>query len=61
MTNWILKFASTWNIERTLGAVLNKRTRNLQNGVAHQSGLRLGKYGNNTAGRMIRGQTRGDR
>ena len=33
----------------------------LHPGGVHTSGLRLGKDGNNTAGRMISGQTRGNR
>ena len=55
--------------QRKLGAVLHKKNVNSQRhhpllsglphpGGAHTSGLRLGKDGNNTTGRMISGQTR---
>ena len=72
MTNSILKFASTRNGQAKIGSSTSQKNANsephllllsgLQHlGEAHTSGLRLGKDGNNTAGRMISGQTRGNR
>ena len=72
MINSILKFESTWNGQAKIGSSTSQKNTNSQPhlpllsclqhpGGAHTSGLRIGKDGNNTAGRMISGQTQGNR
>ena len=72
MINSILKCDGTWNGWAQIGKSTSQKNvksqpqlpllSGLQHlGGTHTRGLRIGKDGNNTAGRMIIGQTRGDR
>ena len=72
MTNPTLQLESTWNGLAKIGSSTSQKNADsqpqlhlhsglLHPGGVHTGGLQLGKDGKNTAGRMISGQTRGNR